>query len=537
MHRTLGKIWDPSRATVSDHETEILVIGGGVAGFSAAIAAGPHRRVLIVTKGTALVSNTSWAQGGVAAVLSDEDSFASHRDDTLSAGAGLCESDAVEVVVSEGPDRVRELVEWGGAFDRDERDQLELTLEGGHSHRRILHARGDQTGMEVQRTLLESARSHADVELWEHGFVVDLVVEDGRCRGAIVARGDELVFVRANAVILATGGGGQLYRETTNPQIATADGFAMALRAGARLRDMEFVQFHPTTLYIAGSARHLITEAVRGEGGLLRDMSGERFMVRYHPNAELAPRDVVARSIVQHLGMTDTGHVFIDLTHLDADFVRKRFPKLESMCALYHFDVAKDLIPIHPSVHYMMGGIEVDLHARTSIEGLFACGEVASTGLHGANRLASNSLLEGLVFGRRAGLAARELDASPRAKVDFGAAKFTLGGSVINVPDMLNSIKSLMWKRVGIIRDGKGLREAVTRLDDWARYVLQCRFHDTAGWELMNVLTTAHAVAASALAREESRGAHFRSDFPEPVASTAAQHTPFPLQEAGDGNR
>jgi L-aspartate oxidase len=537
MNRALRKIWDPSRCQPIEYETDILVIGGGVAGFSAAIAAGADQRILIVTKGTALASNTSWAQGGVAAVLSDEDSFASHRDDTLNAGAGLCQSDAVEVVVSEGPDRVRELVDWGGAFDRDARDRLELTLEGGHSHRRILHARGDQTGMEVQRTLLEAARSHPEVELWEHGFAIDLVVNEGRCRGALVAREDELYFIRANAVILATGGGGQLYRETTNPPIATGDGFAMALRAGARLRDMEFIQFHPTTLYIAGSARHLITEAVRGEGGLLRDMSGERFMVHYHPAAELAPRDVVARSIVQHMRLTDTGHVFIDLTHLDADFVRKRFPKLESMCSLYHFDVAKDMIPIHPSVHYMMGGVEVDLDARTAIDGLFACGEVASTGLHGANRLASNSLLEGLVFGRRAGLAARETGVPTSRDVDFGDAKFTLEGSVINVSDMLNSIKALMWKRVGIIRDGKGLREAVTRLDDWSRYVLQCRFSTAEGRELVNVLTVAHAVAASALAREESRGAHFRSDFPEPRDSAPVVHTTFPSLEAIDGNR
>ncbi|MEZ6195208.1 MAG: L-aspartate oxidase [Planctomycetota bacterium] len=531
MRQLTSLVSDRVRDASEILDTDVLVIGGGVAGFSAAIAIGGAARVLVVTKDTALSSNTWAAQGGVAAVLSDEDSVASHRDDTLAAGGGLCEEDAVRVVVSEGPDRVRELVEWGGAFDRDDQNRLALTLEGGHSHRRILHARGDQTGMEVQETLLEAARRTPRVELWEHGFAVDLVVIDGRCRGAVVEREGRHYHVRARAVILATGGAGQIYRETTNPPIATADSFAMALRAGARLRDMEFVQFHPTTLYIAGSARHLITEAVRGEGGLLRDMRGERFMVNYHPDAELAPRDVVARSIVQHMRASGDGHVFIDLTHLDADFVRGRFPKLVRMCGLYDLDVSRDLIPVHPSVHYMMGGVLVDLDGRTEIPGLLACGEVASTGLHGANRLASNSLLEGLVFGRRAGRAAIEEPETPRVDELPAAAELARDERVLNIPDMFNSIKSLMWKNVGIVRDRKGLTVAVQRLEGWSQYVLRCRFDTKGGRELVNVLTTATAIARSALARRESRFAHFRTDHPVPESAWAGRHTTYPFEE------
>ena len=518
---------DLSSLELEEVETSVLVIGGGVAGFSAAIAAAEETKVLCVTKNSALVSNTRAAQGGVAAVLSDEDSVEYHRDDTLRAGVGLCELEAVETVVQEGPACIRELIQWGGHFDQDA-DGLHLTLEGGHSKKRIIHAKGDQTGIEVQETLLRKVRSMAKLELWEHCFAVDLVVEEGCCVGALIWRQGRFCLIKARSTILATGGAGQLYRETTNPMIATADGFAMAMRAGAEMRDLEFVQFHPTTFYVAGSARHLITEAVRGEGGILRDRRGERFMVHYHPDAELAPRDVVSRSIARHLQLNSESHVFLDLSHLDGDFIRRRFPRLTTTCNLYNLDVANDRIPIHPSVHYMMGGVTADMNGSSSVANLFVSGEVASSGLHGANRLASNSLLEGLVFGRRSGLAAVAVKTVGTLPTTFPETDFGLEGSVINVVDMQNSIKSLMWRDVGIVRKQNGLRRAVRRLENWANYVLQCHFYEPAGWELVNILTMAHAVAASALGREESRGAHFRSDFPETDDEHWRQHSIFP---------
>ncbi|MEE9391898.1 MAG: L-aspartate oxidase [Planctomycetota bacterium] len=532
MPSNYPQLWDPTQVFYEEVHTEVLVIGGGVAGFSASIAAAAEgAEVLCVTKDTATSSNTWWAQGGVAAVLGDEDSFESHCDDTLKTGRGLSQHEAVEVVVREGPQRIAELLEWGGAFDLDQDNRLDLTLEGGHSHKRIVHARGDQTGTEVQGTLIRKVRSLQNVTLWEHGFALDLLVEGDRCGGAIVCRNGVYVLIRAKAVVMATGGAGQLYRESTNPPIATADGLGMALRAGAGLRDLEFVQFHPTTLYVAGSARQLITEAVRGEGGLLRDMRGERFMVNYHPDAELAPRDVVCRAIVRHMKANGDSHVFIDITHFDPKFVEERFPRLSHICQIYNLDVTKDLIPIHPSVHYMMGGIEVDLEGRTQVQALFACGEVASSGLHGANRLASNSLLEGFVFGRRAGRAAaneppltRSLDLPPSP--DFG-----LDGSVMNAGDMYNSIKSLMWRDVGIVRDESSLQSAVKRLEAWSAYVFQCAFHEQKGWELVNVLSAAAGVANSALRRRESRGAHFRSDYPETDDANFLCHSVYPSKD------
>ncbi len=507
------RIYDFSE-DVRRRSVEVLVIGGGVAGFSAALAVAEAKSVLVVTKEEAVTSSTARAQGGVAAVLGQEDSFESHRDDTLSAGVGHCDAEAVECVVREGPSRIRELIEWGGHFDRDPSGGLHLALEGGHSAKRVAHAHGDRTGLEVQATLIRRLSEAPNVELIEHGFALDLLKDStGSVAGAALQCDDGPLIVEAQCTILATGGGGQLYRETTNPNIATGDGFAMALRAGARLRDMEFVQFHPTTLYVAGSARHLITEAVRGEGAYLRDMRGERFMVNYHPRAELAPRDIVSRSIIRHMAASADGHVFLDLTHLDAAVVARRFPQLLETCSPYNLDVTNDLIPIHPSVHYFMGGVETDLDGQTNQRGLLACGEVARTGLHGANRLASNSLLEGLVFGRRAGLAASDAPSVDAPLLHSGA--FNLEGSVINVSDMRNSIQSVLWRDVGIVRNHEGLQRASDLLNSWSDYVCQCRFTDPAGWELINILTTACAVTDLALAREESRGAHFRSDFPD----------------------
>ena len=507
------RIYDFSEK-VERRSVDILVIGGGVAGFSAALAVPEGQSVLIVTKEAAGTSSTARAQGGVAAVLGQQDSFESHRDDTLRVGAGLCDPEAVECVVSEGPERIHELINWGGHFDRDASGGLHLALEGGHSEKRVVHAHGDRTGLEVQATLIARLEAAPHVELLEHSFALDLLKDaQGKVAGAALQCASGPLVVEAGATILATGGGGQLYRETTNPDIATGDGFAMALRAGAVLRDMEFVQFHPTTLYIAGSARHLITEAVRGEGAYLRDMRRERFMVNYHPRAELAPRDVVSRSIILHMAASGDGHVFLDLTHLDPDLVSRRFPQLIETCAPYNLDVTTDLIPVHPSAHYFMGGVDTDNDGVTSVPGLFACGEVARTGLHGANRLASNSLLEGLVFGRRAGLTAAQAESAAPAILNPG--QFTLEGSVMNIPDMRNSIQSVLWRDVGIVRNAEGLARASELLNSWSDYVCQCRFRDSAGWELINILTTACAITDSALARQESRGAHFRTDFPD----------------------
>jgi L-aspartate oxidase len=505
---------DPKQLSPREARVETLIIGGGVAGYRAALEAAKAGRVLVVTKDTLRESNSDYAQGGVAAVLSDDDSLAAHRDDTLSVGKGLCERAAVELVVSEGPDRIRELMDWGGAFDSRE-GQLELGLEGGHSHRRVVHARGDATGREVMQTLVRRVREDERIAVWEFSFAIDLLTVDRRCVGAMVLKDRrDLHLVLARTTILATGGSGRVYRETTNPEIATGDGVAMAFRAGAAIRDLEFVQFHPTTLYVAGAARHLITEAVRGEGGRLVDEKGERFAFQYHPSGELAPRDVVSRAIVSHLAATNASCVYLDLTHL-GEKVTTRFPGLTRVCALYNIDVRRDRIPVLPSAHYQVGGVEVDLDGRSTVEGLYAAGEVASSGLHGANRLASNSLLEGLVFGRRAGAHAGGASGTIPEATSFAARAHSLPGGVIHVPDMVNSIRSLMWKSAGIIRRPEVLGRALKSLAGWRSYVEECDFRDSRSFELVNLLSTALLIVSAALWREESRGTHFRADLPE----------------------
>jgi L-aspartate oxidase len=528
-----GLLLDPAALGAREHRVDTLVIGGGVAGYRAAIEAARHGTVLVVTKDTLRESNSDYAQGGVAAVLSDDDSLAAHRDDTLSVGKGLCERAAVELVVAEGPDRIHELMDWGGAFDTRE-GHLDLGLEGGHSHRRVVHARGDATGMEVMKTLVRRVREDERTAVWEFAFAVDLLVDGGRCVGALVMRDRrEAHLVRARSTILATGGSGRVYRETTNPEIATGDGLAMAFRAGARVRDVEFVQFHPTTLYVAGSARHLITEAVRGEGGRLVDEKGERFAFQYHPAGELAPRDIVSRAIVGHLAATGASCVYLDLTHL-GDRVATRFPGITRVCALYNIDARRDRIPVLPSAHYQVGGVEADLDGRTSVGGLYAAGEVASSGLHGANRLASNSLLEGLVFGRRAGLHAATAGGSTQPCGAFPARTHSLPGSVIHVPDMVNSIRSLMWKSAGIIRRPEALRRAEASLAGWMSYVDECEFKDPRSFELVNLLTTSLLIVSAALWREESRGTHFRADVPETDDARWRVHS---IQTGGGGIR
>lgn len=508
--------------------TDVLILGGGLAGLRAALAVDPRLSVTIVTKDDLRGSSSQWAQGGIAGVVDPEDRFDNHVADTLTAGCGLCHEEVVDAVVREAPARINELIAWGTRFDARD-GMLELGREGGHSHHRIVHALGDATGREVMRAVIEQARTLANLEVWPDTFTIDLVTHEGRCRGALVwnqSHGKTLVW--AKRTILATGGVGQIYRESTNPPGASGDGMALAWRAGAEIRDMEFMQFHPTVLYIAGGGRSLITEAVRGAGAYLVDRDGRRFMPAFDDRAELAPRDVVSRAITAVMHRTHHSNVYLDLSHLDPAMVRQRFPGMAEICAKFGLDLARDRIPVRPGAHSMIGGVTVDECGRTSVPGLLAAGEVASSGLHGANRLASNSLLEGLVYGSRAGETAsaavvaegstedREIFQAPaignpkRDDPDDGAAFESL-----DLADIRNSLRALMWRQVGVERNGPQLVEALEAVEGWCRYVLPRQFADSTGWQLQNMLEVAQLMIRGAITREESRGVHFRGDHPE----------------------
>lgn len=503
---------------VPHHFADVLVIGGGIAGLRAALAVDPRFSVLVVTKDVLEESSSHYAQGGIAGVLDPKDCFEQHVTDTLVAGAGLCDRSVVEMVVREAPDRIDELVGWGTQFDR-ENGTLSLGREAGHGHRRIAHALGDATGLEIMRAMIEEARSRRNVMLWQRTFSIDLLTNDGACRGALIwndRHGKTLVW--AKQTILCAGGIGQIYRETTNPKVATADGHAMAYRAGADLLDMEFMQFHPTVLYIAGSSRSLITEAMRGEGGRLIDCNGCRFMPEYDPRAELAPRDVVSRAIVAQMEKTRHPSVYLDMTHLDPALIRKRFPGISRICAEFGIDITRDKIPVRPGAHYAIGGMRVDQTGQTSLPQLWAAGEVTSSGLHGANRLASNSLLEGMVFGMRAGLGASA--AAGHQNDTFQALPLINPekeprGKPLDLTDIRNSLKSLTWRAAGVRRDADHLRAAAASVQRWCHYVLPRQFSVPAGWELQNMLIVTRLIVAAALAREETRGVHVRTDFPE----------------------
>ncbi|MBI3269325.1 MAG: L-aspartate oxidase [Planctomycetes bacterium] len=498
--------------------TDTLVIGSGVAGLRAAIEASRFGKVVVVTKTTAAECNTHYAQGGIAAALSPHDAIESHVADTLQAGQGICDRRIVRLVVARGIPSVREIIDWGARFDT-RRGELHFTREGGHSMPRILHAGGDATGQELERALLEKVASVPQIQLLEKTFVVDLLTQNGACHGALLhdeAHGLRVLY--AASTILASGGLGCVYRETTNPSVATGDGMACSLRAGATLQDMEFVQFHPTTLYVAGASRSLISEAVRGEGALLRDHGGKRFMPELHEQAELAPRDVVSRGIIRQMKLTGDTSAFLDLTHLPAERVRRRFPTLWELCATYGIDISKEPIPVRPSAHYMVGGVRINARAETRVAGLYACGEAASSGLHGANRLGSNSLLEGLVFGEIAGReAGRRLRAiGPAAETPIACDRPSLKPPPnTDLLDVKNSLRSLMWRSVGVEREDYGLREALSQIEFWYRYFLEREFERPEGWELGNLLTVANAITRAALARTETRGVHYRTDFPE----------------------
>src|SRR5512143_149621 len=398
----------PTMSYNTEHiATDFLIIGGGVAGLRAAIELARSGEVLVVTKDAPSESSSEYAQGGVAVALSDEDEISIHFEDTIKAGDGLCLRKAVGTLVEEGPTRIRELILWGAEFDK-EGTKLAFTQEAAHSKRRILHAQGDSTGREIMRVLTDKVRSAGSVSKIDYAFTRDLIIQDGRCIGAVVClqAQKKVLVISAQAVLLATGGAGQLFERTTNPAVATGDGMAMAYRAGAALVDMEFVQFHPTALFREGAPQFLLSEAMRGEGGMLKNIHGLRFMDGYHPARELAPRDVVTRAIHAEMAVTGSSHVYLDMTHLNADYIIQRFPRIYRTCKNLGIDIAREFIPVSPAAHYLMGGVRTDLWGATSVPGLFAAGETACTGVHGANRLASNSLLEGLVFGERAGLAA-----------------------------------------------------------------------------------------------------------------------------------
>jgi L-aspartate oxidase len=504
-----------------DLHADFLIIGSGIAGLRAAVELSGAGSVLILTKAEPREGNTGYAQGGIAAAVGPNDSPALHAADTMAAGDGLCDAHAVEVLVADGPRYVRELMEWGAAFDCDADGNPALAIEGAHSARRVLHAH-DATGREIGRVLWRRASALPDVRTSDHARVVSLVVDGkiGRCVGAqVLHENGSTSIVRAKVVLLATGGAGHVFSDTTNPPVATGDGVAMAYRAGATVADLEFVQFHPTALKVAGQPRFLLSEALRGEGARLLNEAGERFMERYDPAGDLAPRDRVARSI--ELESRRTGApIYLSLQTLDPDFVHERFPLISAACREAGLDLARDRIPVGPAAHYIMGGVQTDLDGRTTIGGLFAAGEVACTGVHGANRLASNSLLEGLVFGARAGRAMRA-DLKDGVSVEAVANPLPARGRAVGlefVDDAARRLQRAMWRDVGLFRNRAGLEAVVGEFEPMWRSINAWMANalplDAEGWRVASILTVGRLIARAALRREESRGGHYRDDFP-----------------------
>ncbi len=506
-------------------KTDFLIIGSGIAGLRAAIELSSRGRVLIVTKDKSFESSSSYAQGGIAVVIADDDSVKDHVQDTLKAGAGLCKRKAVSVLVKDGPSQVQKIIEWGVRFDRNGGGFL-VGLEGAHSRRRILHFK-DSTGSEIVRILRKKALESRNIKKLNKQFVIDLTINEGVCTGAIMLdeEANRIYRISAKATIITTGGAGQLYHRTTNPSGATGDGIAVACRAGAVLADMEFVQFHPTTFSLPGAPSFLITEALRGEGAVLRDLNGKRFMQRHHPLAELAPRDELSRAIIREMNRRGSGYVFLDATRMEPLLLRERFPATYNSCMHYDIDITRDMIPVSPAAHFMIGGIESDTDGHTSIRGLFAAGEVACTGVHGANRLASNSLLEGLVFGARTGIAAAEYACSGDGKVipfhdsekkrfNFSSMRSSASLSASMISSIRENLRMVMWNNAGIIRTGRSLEHARENLEALSREIVN---HGATRreLELANMLDTGRLIVSSAIERKESAGAHYREDFPE----------------------
>lgn len=493
-------------------EADFLIVGSGIAALRAAIEVADQGKILILTKGSASDGSTGFAQGGIAAAVGRDDSVERHAADTIMAGDGLCCEDAVCLLTEEGPRYVRELIDWGARFDHESDGSLSLAREGAHSVRRVLHA-GDTTGREICRVLWKRISDHPKIQVIERSLVVDVVTSD-RCIGVqFIDPQGQLSTVRASATLLATGGAGQIFRETTNPLVSTGDGISIAYRAGALVTDLEFIQFHPTALAVEGGRRFLLSEALRGEGAKLVNENGDLFMQQIHPAGDLAPRDKVALGIAQEISRTG-GRVYLTLESLSPDFVTRRFPMIAETCLKFGFDLARDRMPVSPAAHYIMGGVKVDLKGQTSMPGLFAAGEVSCTGVHGANRLASNSLLEGLVFGAISGCSMRDWvlkDGHLDCSVIVKTPEFKFNHSLITTTEQ--KIRELMWEKVGLIRDGIGLSTAIDTLDSLETDFYQIpKTRSTA--RIMSLITVGRLIARSALRREETRGAHFRSDFP-----------------------
>ena len=490
---------------------DFLVIGSGIAGLRAALSLADAGDVIVLTKADPRESNTGYAQGGIAAAIGPDDSPALHLRDTLAAGDGLCVEEAVRVLVEEGPRYVRELIEWGAAFDTDAEGNPALAREAAHSVRRVLHAR-DATGREIARVLWTRVGANRRIRVIDDAQATALVINGAGCAGVTYVKADGSAGdIPASRTLLATGGAGQVFRETTNPAIATGDGIAMAAAAGARVADLEFVQFHPTVLSVEGAPRFLLSEALRGEGARLVNDAGERFVQNYEPAGDLAPRDRVSRAMVREAQRTGAP-IYLTMAHLDPHFVRKRFPGIAAACAQAGLDLATDRIPISPAAHYVMGGVETDLDGRTSLPGLFAAGEVACTGVHGANRLASNSLLEGLVFGARAAVAMK----GPLGPANPGGndvVTWSPGRPGGEGAPSAHAVRDLMWRRAGLLRDHAGLEEAVERLHRWYAAMHGERL-DAEGRRTRTLALVGLLIARGALRRQESRGGHFRADFP-----------------------
>jgi L-aspartate oxidase len=497
-----------------DH-VDFIVVGAGVAGLRAAITLAEAGKVLVLSKQELTESASQYAQGGIAVALSDEDEISLHLQDTINAGDGIVNQEAARVLVEEGPERIQELIGWGTEFDRSG-TKLTFTREAAHSRSRILHAHGDSTGREIVRALYAKAATLKNILFSEFEFTAELHVKEGRVWGVVITSGaGQLHLINSSAVLLATGGAGQVYSNTTNPAVATGDGVAMAYRAGAEVSDMEFVQFHPTALYLKNAPRFLLSEALRGEGAVLRNGELHRFMSKYHEMGELAPRDVVARAIAHELEVSRLKEpvVFLDMTHLKGEHIKSRFPRIYATCLQHNIDITIDQVPIRPAAHYIMGGVRTGLRGQSSLAGLYAAGEAACTGVHGANRLASNSLLEGLVFGARVGEAMRIELTGPPPGSGVLSVQPAAGSAATEAEPFIREMQQLMWNKSGIVRTRQGLTEAERELRDAiARLPLPFSRRNC---EARNIHTTASLIVRSALARKESRGAHYRTDYPD----------------------